>query len=139
AAIGRAGSTKMLGQALGEIERRRPPDVILEVALHLAAEARIVLRLGVSLLQLENERHQRLGDEAAAVEPEMPALVGPGAERVELLDGHARLMALSGAARVLAPWRAAARSARSAIGSAFITGRPKRSRTIATRSGVSLP
>jgi len=26
------GSTKMLGQALGEIERRRPPDVILEVA-----------------------------------------------------------------------------------------------------------
>ena len=30
-----------------------------------------------------------------------------------------------------------ARSSRSAIGSAFITGRPKRARTAATRSGVS--
>src|SRR5499427_1167287 len=106
------GGTKMLGQPLGEIERRRPPDVVLEVAVHLAAEAGIVLRLGVSLLQLENERHQRLGDEAAAIEPEMPAFVGPGAERVELLDGHARLMALSGAASVLAPSRAAAMKAR---------------------------
>ena len=33
----------------------------------------------------------------------------------------------------------ATRSARVSIGSAFITGRPKRARTAATRSGVSLP
>ena len=92
--------------------RRWTPDVILEVAIHLVAEARVVLRRGVSLLQLENERHQRLGDETAAIEPEMPALVGSGAERVELLDGHARLMALSGAARLPAPSRAAAMKAR---------------------------
>src|SRR5262249_30181452 len=111
------GGTKMLGQALGEIERRRPPDVILEVGVHLAAEARVVLRLGVSLLQLENQRHQRLGDEAAAVQPEMPALVGPGAERIELLDGHVLLMALSGAASLVAPARAAAMKARILCGS----------------------
>src|SRR5262249_2695117 len=231
AALGGRSVAEMRGQALGEIERRRPPDIVLEVGVHLAAEASVVLRLAVSRFQLENQRHQRLGDEAATIEPEMPALVGPGAERIELLDGHMLLMALSGAARLLAPSRAAAmkarilsasfspgvrstpeetstpgaavmrsasatlsasrppesmngaqvwtfsssrqskrlpsppgrvaassaraskirrsatssecrsaaRSERSAIGSAFITGSPKRSRTITTRSGVSLP
>src|SRR5262249_40271652 len=88
------------------------PDIVLQVGVHLAAEASVVLRLAVSRFQLENQRHQRLGDEAATIEPEMPALVGPGAERIELLDGHMLLMALSGAARLLAPSRAAAVKAR---------------------------
>src|SRR5262249_13111111 len=112
-----AGSTKMLGHALGEIERCRPPDIILEVGVHLAAEGSAALRLGRSRSQRENQRHQRLGDEAAAVEPEMPALVGPGAERIELLDGHVLLMALSGAATLVAPARAAAMKARILSGS----------------------
>src|SRR5262249_54005191 len=112
AAVGGRGVAKMRGHAFGEIKRRRPPDIILEVGVHLAAEASVVLGLGVSRFQLEDERHQRLGDEAAAIEPEMPALVGPGAERVELLDGHMLLMAVSGAESLRAPSRAAAMKAR---------------------------
>src|SRR5262249_18778010 len=83
--------TKMLGHTLGEIERCRAADIVLEVAIHLAAEEGIVLRRGVRRLQLQNERHQRFGDKTAAIEPEMAALVGAGAERIELLDGHALL------------------------------------------------
>src|SRR5262249_44090205 len=112
AAVGGAGLAERRVQTLGEIERRRPPDIVLEVGVHLAAEASVVLRLAVSRFQLENQRHQGLGDEAAAIEPEMPAFVGPGAERIELPDGHMLLMALSGAARLLAPSRAAAVRAR---------------------------
>src|SRR5262249_34458127 len=81
-----------LGQALGEIERGRPADIILEVTLHLALEGGVVLRRRIGALEIEDERHQRLGDEAAAVEAEMPALVGTGAEGIGLLDGHALLM-----------------------------------------------
>ena len=51
-----------------------------EIAVHLALESGIGLGRGVGLLQLEDERHQGLGDEAAAIDAEMPALVGPGAE-----------------------------------------------------------
>ena len=85
----------MRGQPLGEIERRRPADIVREMAVHLALERRIGLGLRVGLLQLEDERHQRLGDEAAAVDAEMPALVGPGAEGIGLLlHGHAPLAIL---------------------------------------------
>src|SRR5262249_49701038 len=110
-------AAKMLGHALGEVERRRPPDIILEVAVHLAAEAGIVPRLGVGRLQLQNERHQRLGHETAAVEPEMSTLVGSGAERIELLDGHALLTAFSGAESFSTAARAAAMKARILSGS----------------------
>src|SRR5579863_3827682 len=82
-------SATMLGQPLGEIKRRRPADVMGQITAHLPLKLRIGLGLRVGFLQLENERHQRLGDEAAAVDAEMPALVGPGAERVWLLHGHA--------------------------------------------------
>ena len=202
------------------------------MAVHLLLECRIGLGRGVGLLQLEDQRHQRLGDEAAAIDAEMPALVGAGAERIGLRHGHALLMrdlggvkrCVGGArgadegadlVRVLLAGRALdaggdidarrARDAqrlghiagveparqhernarieplssvqsngcaeparprgvlrrarveqqpvgdlrveldrardrlRSAIGIAFITGRPKRVRTAATRSGVSLP
>src|SRR4051794_40561116 len=82
----------MLGQALGEIERARAADVMGEIGGHLGLEGRIVLRLAVGLLELENERHQRLGDEAAAENAEMAALVRAGAEGVGLgLGGHATL------------------------------------------------
>ena len=83
-------AAEMLRHALGEIERRRPADIVREMAVHLRLERRIGLRLRIGLLEREDQRHQRLGDEAAAIDAEMPALVGAGAKRIRLLDGHAR-------------------------------------------------
>src|SRR5512143_905838 len=74
----------MRGEALGEIERRRAADVVLQMAVHLGLEGRVLLRLVVGLLQIEDQRHQRLGDETPAVEAEMPALVRAGAEGIGL-------------------------------------------------------
>ena len=73
-------AAEMLGQALGEIKRRRPADIVLEVAVHLGLERRIGLGVGIGLFQIEDQRHQRFGDEASAENAEMPALVGAGAE-----------------------------------------------------------
>ena len=84
------GAAEMRGQPLGQIERRRPADVVLQMAVHLALERRIGLGRRIGLLKLEDQRHQGLGDEAAAVDAEVPALVGSGAKRIGLLhDGHA--------------------------------------------------
>ena len=75
-------AAKMLGQALGEIERRRPADIVLEIAVHLALERRIGLGRGIGLFQVEDQRHQRFGDEPSAEIAEMPLLVGAAAEGV---------------------------------------------------------
>ena len=78
-----------LGQPLGEIERARPADVVLEEVVELGLERRVGLRLLVGLLQREDQRHQRLGDEAAAVDAEAAALVRALAEGVGLVElGH---------------------------------------------------
>ena len=60
-------------------------------------EGRIGLRGLVGLLQLEHERHQRLGDEAAAEDAEMATLVGPGAKRVGLVAAVIRPLLVCGA------------------------------------------
>jgi hypothetical protein len=49
-----------------------------EIAIHLLMESRIGLRFGIGFLKIEHQRHQRLGDEAAAINAEMSALVGTG-------------------------------------------------------------
>ena len=46
-------------------------------------EGRIGPGLGVRALQIEDQRHQRLGDVASAIEAEMAALVGTAAIGVE--------------------------------------------------------
>ena len=74
-----------LGQALGEVERRGAADVVLPEVVHLGPEGRVGLGLLVLGLEVEDERHQRLGDEAAAEVAETAALVGAGAEGVGLL------------------------------------------------------
>src|SRR6185437_3905483 len=51
-------------------------------------EFRIGLGLVIGALEREDQRHQRLGDKAAAVDAEMPALVGAGAEGIWPLHGH---------------------------------------------------
>ena len=70
----------MLREPLGEIERRRPADIGREMPVHLLLECGVGLRLRVGLLEFEDERHQRLGDKAAAIDAEMSALVGAGPE-----------------------------------------------------------
>ena len=77
-------AAQMLGQPLGEIQGARPADIVLQEIFHLGLEGRIVPGLGVGALEFEHERHQRLGDEAAAIDAEMPALVGAGTEAVGL-------------------------------------------------------
>ena len=78
-----------LGEPLGEIERARPPDIVLQEVVQLGVEGRVGLRLRVGLLELEDQRHQRLGDEPAAVDAEPAALVRPLAEGVGLVElGH---------------------------------------------------
>src|SRR5579859_1926752 len=81
----------MLREPFGKIERRRPAHIAREIAVHLSLEFRIGLGLRVGALKPEDQRHQRLGDKAAAIDAEMPALVGAGAERIWPLHGHALL------------------------------------------------
>ena len=64
-----------LGQALGEVERAGPADVMLEIAGEFLGEGRVVAGVLVGLLEIEDERHQRLGDETAAVDAETAGLV----------------------------------------------------------------
>ena len=110
------GAPAMRGQPLGEIERRRASDIMREIAVHLLLKGGIGFGLRVGLLQLQNERHQRLGDEPAAIDAEVTALVRPGAKRIRLLHGHAWLVA-GAAARRAAAARAARTKARILSGS----------------------
>ena len=94
---------------------------------------------------------QRLGD-IAGVEPARQHEWNCRIDALEQASSRTACRARPAASRPAArahrrsagrrPWRRARigdRSVRSAIGSAFITGRPKRVRNAATRSGVSLP
>ena len=77
-------AAEVLGQALGEIERARTTDVMGHHGAHLGVEGRVGLGVRVGLLEIEHERHQRFGHEAAAENAEMAALVGAGAEGIGL-------------------------------------------------------
>src|SRR3546814_1246437 len=63
------------GEPLSEIERAWPPDVVLGVVVVVGLKARILARGVVGALDLEDQGHQRLGDEAAAEKAEVPGLV----------------------------------------------------------------
>ena len=78
------GAAEMLGQALGEIERARPAGVVGVERVELALEGGIGLGVLVGLPELEDQRHQRLGDEAPAEQAEEALLVRAGAIGVEL-------------------------------------------------------
>ena len=74
------GAAEQLGQPFGKIERARTADIMRRQPVELGLERRIGLGCGIGLLEIENERHQRLGDETAAENAEMAAFVGPGAK-----------------------------------------------------------
>ncbi len=81
------GAAEMLGQPLGEIERARPSGIMSIEIVDLGLERRVLLRRLIGLVQLQDQRHQRLGDEAAAEKAEEAALVRSGAEGIGL-GGH---------------------------------------------------
>ena len=58
---------EVLGQALGEIERRGAAHIMGPEVLHRRCERRVGLGLAISALEIEHERHQGLGDEPAAI------------------------------------------------------------------------
>ena len=76
------GPAEVVGQPLGEVERRRPADIVLEPALQLGVEGGVALGCLVGLLQLQDQRHQGLGDEPAAMDAEPAVLVRAGAQAV---------------------------------------------------------
>ncbi len=78
------GAAEMLGQPLGEIERTGSAGIMGIELVDLGLELRICLGRLIGLLQVQDQRHQRLGDEAAAIDAEEAALIGPGAEGVGL-------------------------------------------------------
>ena len=79
------GAAEMPGQPLGEIERARPADIMVEVIGQLGVEVRVVLGGVVGLLDRQDQRHQRLGDIAPAIDAEMAARVRPAAIGVRCL------------------------------------------------------
>src|SRR5262249_38167497 len=87
-----------------------------KIAVHVLLECRVLLRRRIRPFKLEDDRHQCLGDEAAAIIAEMSAVVGTGAERIGLaLDSHEPLATLRSLA--LAALRAARTKARILSGS----------------------
>ena len=83
---------EMLAHPLGEIERAGAADIMRREMLKLLVEGRIDLGLAVSLLQRQDQRHQRFGDKATAENAEMAPLVRAVAEGIGLVEfGHERL------------------------------------------------
>src|SRR5262249_55401319 len=70
-------ATAMLGEALGEIKRRRTAHIMGQIPIHLLFEGRIGFGGGIGLFQFEDERHQRLRDKAAAIDAKWPRSSGP--------------------------------------------------------------
>src|SRR5581483_4318793 len=108
-------AAEMLRHALREIEGGRTSDVMREMPVQFFLKGRVFARLGIGLFQIKDQRHQRLGDEAAAINAEMPGFVGTGFEGVRLLHGHALLT--SGFAFTRSASRAARTKARILSGS----------------------
>ena len=78
------GAAEVLGQAFGEIERARPAGVVGIECVELSLEGGVGLRILVGTTELEDQGHQRLGNEAPAEQAEEAPLVGAGGIGVEL-------------------------------------------------------
>jgi hypothetical protein len=68
-----AGAAAFLGQSFRKIDWARTPDVVLQLMPELGLERRVLARALVGDAQLVERRGERLGDEHAAVRPEMPS------------------------------------------------------------------
>ncbi len=72
-------AAKCLCEPWCEIERAGAADIVLKQIVELCLEGRIGLGGGIFPLEVEDQRHQRFRDIAAAELAEMPAIVGLGA------------------------------------------------------------
>ena len=70
------GAAAVIGQPLREVERSGTARIGGEELAQAAPEARVLHRLPVRLLQLDERLHERLGDIASAEPAEMPGRVG---------------------------------------------------------------
>ena len=73
-----ARAATMAGEALGEVERGGTARVVVEEVAEPAPEAGVLARGAEGALELDERRHQRLGDEAAAEAAEVAVGVGQG-------------------------------------------------------------
>src|SRR3546814_6248042 len=88
-ARGRAFAQR-LGQPFGIIERAGAADIMFEQIVELGPEGGVGLGGTIFALELEDQRHQRLGDVAAAERAELPARVGLLARAVRPRGGLGR-------------------------------------------------
>ncbi len=70
-------AAQMRGETLGKIKRIGAAHIMLEQPVQLGVKGGIVLRRLVSLLQIQHQRHQRFGHEAAAIGAEMARHIRP--------------------------------------------------------------
>src|SRR5262249_12831638 len=73
-----ARAAALLAEPLGEVEGRGPPGVALEQVAEAALELPVALRRRPGLLELDQRRHQGLGDEAPSEPAEVPIRVRQG-------------------------------------------------------------
>ena len=83
------GTTQMRRQPFGEIERARPPHVMLPQPVHLGPERGVGLGEFIPRLQIKDQRHQRFTDKPPAEHAEPALLVRPGHKAVDSVLGHA--------------------------------------------------
>ena len=76
-------AAELPGQPLGEPQRAGPADIVLQIRVQFGLERRIGVRREIGLLDLQDQRHQRLGDETAAEFAEPAAPVRAVAQAVD--------------------------------------------------------
>ena len=91
-------AAEVLGQPFGEPQRAGAADVVLQVVLQVGVEGGVGLGRVVGALDLQDQRHQRLGDEAAAEFAEAAAFVRAGAQAVGAQVRCSKLALLAGCA-----------------------------------------
>src|SRR5690348_15239532 len=104
------GAAKVFRQPLGIIERTWTPGIIGVEIFELGVKGGIVPRFAVSRLKLEDQRHERLGHKAPAIEAEVTPLVRSGAETIQVqrrfgCKGHASIPYSAAIGTGLAGWK----------------------------------
>ena len=84
-------TAQLLGQALGVIDRAGPADVVLELVVELGLERSVLAHAQILAPELVQGVHQGLGDEHAAVRPEVAVRVRQIVDLPGLIHLHGAL------------------------------------------------